>query len=108
MGHVKLGFKNLDITSNNNFMQTFGISTLTTGFIDIAKLNHRLILSPNPATNFLQLDFARNKDSRIEIFNLFGEKMMDLQPEKEIDISGLPAGIYILKSGEAVARFVKM
>jgi len=107
-GHVKLGFKNLDITSNNNFMQAFGISTLTTEVSENKMSNPILVLSPNPASGILKLNLNESGDSRIEIFNLVGEKVMDQQTKNEIDISGLPAGIYILKSGEATGKFIKI
>jgi len=106
-GHVKMGFKNLNIPSNNNFMHAFGITTLTTGIVEKEISKRHLMISPNPASTVLKLNFTGRNNSRIEIFNLLGEKMMDRDPGVEIDISGLPGGMYILKAGEIVGRFVR-
>jgi len=106
-GHVKMGFKNLNVPSNNNFMHAFGISTLTAGLDDYGNKNYNLVVSPNPATNRLQLNLATGNKHRLEVYNLFGIKIMDENPGNEIDVSELPPGIYLLKVGESITRFNK-
>jgi len=54
---------------------------------------------PNPAKNILHLK-AKDQIDNIEIFNLMGQKVMDLplnNTQSNIDISNLAVGTYILK-----------
>ena len=106
-GHVKLGFKNLNVPTNNNFMHAFGISTLHTGISGVVKSDYRLVVTPNPATDILKLNFPGVNRTRIEIYSLIGEQMRYENQGNEIDISGFPDGMYFLKYGEEVVRFVK-
>jgi len=56
------------------------------------------------------LNNAYIKKQDIEIFNLLGEKLLESRKYtllKEIDISVLPKGLYIIKLGEISNKFVK-
>ncbi|MCC2591640.1 M28 family peptidase [Chryseobacterium sp. MFBS3-17] len=54
-------------------------------------------ITPNPAKNFIEihLDEPRNRDFEFEIFDMSGKKVMATQGEKGINISSLPAGMYL-------------
>jgi len=95
-------------------------------------------LSPNPAKDFLEISYSPSIDRRVNptvdgiaIFNVFGEKVLSTSPqpspflEREepprltssatpqegnllLDVSGLPPGVYFVKVGEKVGKFVKM
>jgi len=97
-----------------------------------------LSLSPNPAKDFLEISYSPSIDRRVNptvdgiaIFNVFGEKVLSTSPqpspflEREepprltssatpqegnllLDVSGLPPGVYFVKVGEKVGKFVKM
>ncbi len=91
---------------------------------------NELVVSPNPAGDFIEiaypnsdLSFLRMQES-IKIFNVLGEEVrllnqrsttppyghpFELEGEAlKIDISFLPAGIYFVRVGEKVGKFVKM
>jgi hypothetical protein len=106
-GHVKMGFKNLSVPTNNNFMHAFGVSEINTGIHGFETLSNGMMLSPNPATDFLKLNFANSENSVVEIYNMLGEKKIEKNLCDRIDISSLPAGMYILKCRGVVERFVK-
>jgi hypothetical protein len=81
----------------------------------ISKTNEWKTISiyPNPAGNYLEINLWNTnplpKNTEIEICNLLGETLMRLPAEENsrISISELPAGMYYLKIGERMARFVK-
>ena len=59
---------------------------------------------PNPTNGLLEitLDEAFNEDYKIEIYNYLGNKLVVISKNKdelkhELDISNLPAGIYLIK-----------
>jgi hypothetical protein len=71
-------------------------------------------LHPNPATDELTITSPANKYQSISISNMLGKRIMTLKmskPTTTIDVSALPAGMYIVTlnggSGSEVKRFVK-
>ena len=81
----------------------------------ISKTNEWKMISiyPNPAGNYLEINLGNTnplpKKTEIEICNLLGETLMRMPAEENsrISISELPAGMYYLKIGEMMGRFVK-
>ncbi len=66
-------------------------------------------LYPNPTEDFLIIENAKED---LRIFNLLGEeiysqKISNANEKTEIDVSKLSSGIYFVKSGDAVAKFMK-
>jgi hypothetical protein len=74
------------------------------------KLARANLLYPNPATNYVTLAKTSNKE-QIELFTATGVKLKAFSTQKgedvEIDTSVLEKGLYLLKVGERVCRFVK-
>ena len=61
-----------------------------------------IIIYPNPANDYLMVDFAENIVSKVEIINAVGQVVLakdyDSMPGlASFDVSNLPAGTYILK-----------
>ncbi len=72
-------------------------------------------ISPNPATDFIEISVgAQGTVPNIRIFNVFGEIVKNptpILPEGEvirIDVSGLPSGVYFVRVGEKVGKFLKI
>ena len=72
-------------------------------------------ISPNPATDFIEISKPPEGSSNtVRIFNVFGEIVKNptqTLPEGEdlrIDVSGLPSGMYFVRVGEKVGKFVKL
>ncbi len=84
--------------------------------------NNGLIISPNPATDFIEISYPSINhtlkgmvEGEIRIFNVFGEGVWKVLPSGEdlggvirLDISSLPPGVYFVRVGEKVGKFVKM
>jgi hypothetical protein len=85
--------------------------------------NSDLVVSPNPADDFITIDMGiinpmlqhgvGNDNSQISIYNTLGEKVMSVGaihelPLQRIDVSDLPKGIYFVQVGGETAKFVKM
>ncbi len=55
---------------------------------------------PNPATDWLYLKYDNTRKITLEIFNLSGQRVLQHQhmaPKESIEISQLPAGLYLLR-----------
>lgn len=81
----------------------------STSNVEIAAQNASVSVYPNPATDFIMIEMAEETAGNITIHNLLGFEMLRLsQAVGTIDISSLPAGVYIIKIADKVARFTKM
>ncbi len=64
-------------------------------------------LSPNPVNDFLKIN-ATPEIHNIEIFTSLGVKVIDTEWQDKINLSCLPSGIYILKIGNRIGKFIKL
>jgi hypothetical protein len=77
-------------------------------------LNDKISIYPNPVTDCLNLSIDINGKKTIEIFNVTGQRVMEIKTDDKkaiLNTSILPAGVYngLIKSdkGNATFRFVK-
>jgi len=76
---------------------TLGINTIASG-------NRILIVYPNPANTFINVDCQKS----YQIISSTGQLIkQSSQSTSKINISDLPIGLYILKSENQVGRFIK-
>jgi len=90
---------------------------------EIAFKSEKLFISPNPASDFLEISYSTNIDRRVNptvdgivIYNVFGTKFPPRLPSSatpqegnlRFDVSGLPPGVYFVKVGDKVGKFVKI
>ena len=74
----------------------------------IKSIDFRSEIYPNPSNNFIVVKSEEIGD--IEIYNLLGEKVLTSKKFtllKEIDISILPKGLYILKLRQTTRKFLR-
>jgi hypothetical protein len=83
--------------------------------IDLA---NDITISPNPATDYIEINvgnrhaYSLQKD--LKIYNSLGECVMHLTPAlsegegARIDVSGLVSGVYFVRDGDRVSKFVKI
>lgn len=79
-----------------------GIGEGTSVYDNIAN-NKLLSVSPNPSSDYINIDFPEKIDS-IEIIDLLGNLFYSAEVSKQIDISYIPSGTYFLKikSGDKI------
>ncbi len=71
------------------------------------------MLSPNPVSEYLTIN-TNQEIEKIEIFSVFGLKCREqacLSPterKEKIDVSGLPSGVYFVRIGDKVSKFIKI
>lgn len=98
-----------DFNSSQVLRTSFGV---TDGFIlnvnlnNITSLNEKgknqleskLYLYPNPSTDFLNIKGNLSQIDSFEIYDLKGKQVSKIYYDSKIDISSLPAGIFLLNS----------
>lgn len=99
---------NAPITTNT------AIATFQTLANNSFELTNLVTLSPNPATTTLNINTKQNdRITSASIYNMLGQLILVLtEPKKEIDVTNLKAGNYILKvksdKGTSSGKFIKM
>lgn len=80
---------------------------VTTETNEVADLENKSIgLYPNPVTDYLQIN--SDKTDKIEIFSTLGLKVLESEWKDKISVLGLLPGVYFVKVGCKVSKFVKM
>ena len=82
-------------------------TTLTTSINQISNSQSSILIYPNPTNAVLSLSL--NHEENIAVTNLLGEIVLQKTTEGkvELDVSFLSAGIYFIKAGNEVRKFVK-
>jgi hypothetical protein len=106
-GHVKMGFKNLNDTTNKNTIHTFGITTTATGMNPVISPDTYFSIAPNPVTSELKINRSSLSNFDVQIFNTLGEIIIQTKNKSTVDVSNLLSGIYFVMINNAVRKFVK-
>ncbi|HWY12566.1 MAG TPA: T9SS type A sorting domain-containing protein [Bacteroidia bacterium] len=92
---------NYTITSQNGSCTGFVVTTVSvnvcTGINEGIEPLNSLKVFPNPASNTLYISDEQYFEAQIEIINTLGETILKTPFINEIDVSGLPDGIYTLQ-----------
>lgn len=62
-------------------------------------LNENLVFKiyPNPSKEYINIETKGNENFKVELLNLFGETLLTMNNQNEINISDLTKGLYIVK-----------
>lgn len=101
-----------DIIQQTIQFTDYPCDTLIVGINDIP-IHNNLTVFPNPAEDFINLQFKIDFTGKIEIFDLVGRKVFEQilknQNKKKINIEALQKGIYIIKiSGKNFNSYQKV
>ena len=80
---------------------------------DVKELENKIIFQneifPNPSSNFISIPESMENIQKISIYSVLGNKIEGIVPNgNKIDISSLSSGVYFLKAGDKVYKFVKI
>ena len=79
--------------------------------------NSNIIISPNPTADFIEISVGAIHElplPSIQIFSALGVKCREqaclsaTDRKNKIDVSGLPPGVYFVRVGDKVGKFVKI
>ena len=76
--------------------------------VDVYDKTH-LNVYPNPVSDILNIQIS-SADQYIAIFDILGRNIMTVRPtalRQQIDVSDFPKGLYVVKTRDATAKFVK-
>jgi WD40 repeat protein len=114
------------IPNTNYILIADGITTRKLDFNKIVSVNDHenlsntniIQISPNPSSDFINISYFNNRvhptairNNEIKIYNSIGEFIFSValqNPEsQQIDISGLPPGLYFVRYGSEYGKFIK-
>lgn len=121
-GKTYLGFPINDFCIDNNNLLYLGtdigllVFDILTGVDETKNFNTGLILYPNPSSDYINISFLNNENSDfqdVHIYDIFGQeidtKLIPYSIETgKIDISNLSTGVYFVRLGTKVAKFIKI
>lgn len=84
------------------------IQTAGANSVSELKNENKLVVSPNPAKNFIQMNNLKGKE-KISIYNSCGMKIknINIEPMNLIDISDLKSGFYFISFDNKWGKFLK-
>jgi hypothetical protein len=94
--------------NTGNIVLTNPVAVEINGMIGIKENKtemNSLQLFPNPVSGILHI--GKVNDKEIEVINCLGQSLIKAFDKSEIDVSMLPAGVYFIRVGSAIAKFVK-
>jgi hypothetical protein len=95
-----------NIDSVKNFLYE-NRSVILVSVDDSIITQNTLIIEPNPATNIIKINVNPLSNEMIEIFNNNGRIIKELPFCEEINISDLSSGVYFIKYGTQIGKFIK-
>ncbi len=97
------GYKN----RNNFYLAKFKDLDSTSNYIENEQNNQNFFISPNPVNDILSVNSSIEL-SKIEIFSAIGIKVLETDWKEKIDVSGLTSGVYFLRAGYNIVKFIKI
>ncbi len=86
---------------DNHFVESWKAETVLTDIEGVENESISIQVFPNPAKDYLKIQSSHLLLKRVELFNILGQKLLDLDfegmYEVELDLKGLPVGVGILK-----------
>ncbi len=99
-------------------IQLGGFAVKPVGVEDNPNMNNVFFIQPNPASDFIEISVGANGRSPLQndvrIYNVFGQNVssawagLEPAPTIRIDVSGLAPGMYFVRIGDRVQKFVKL
>ncbi|MBI3519500.1 MAG: T9SS type A sorting domain-containing protein, partial [Bacteroidetes bacterium] len=96
------GYTQNKASSLDGFIAQFNIATSLVGVRELKQeLNNDLFIYPNPASNYLNVQYKSSSKYNIEIYNIIGQQVFEKQNINsnfiKLDISNFAKGSYIVK-----------
>jgi WD40 repeat protein len=95
-------------TTNDGLLELYKIDDYT--YINDASSNPYISIYPNPATDYIEIKLSEGYN--IKIFDMLGEIVLTVEQTsssvQRIDITKLTYGMYFLKIGNKIEKFLKM
>ena len=70
------------------------------------KESDEIAINPNPASEFIEVQNPNYE--KLTILNILGEIIYSSSEATKIDVSSFPTGIYLVRVGDRVSKFVKL
>ncbi len=83
-------------TDDGGFTATCVVTVENTSGISNISKDGRFTIYPNPVNEILHIEMSGN-NFIIELYNIFGQKVLQTQNKRKVYMSALPSGIYLLK-----------
>lgn len=104
------GFYTVQVSLNGCNSPMSNIYSFNISSINQLSLEIGLVIFPNPATDIINVQYLDNPDktiSKIEIFNLLGQRLSQTYQSNRISINNFPSGLFFIKIYDSDNRIIK-
>ena len=108
-------YNNILCYENETYWQHYLLDDFDTCYVELTGINDikqaEIKVYPSPAEKYIYVDSDSWNKSEIIITNILGQVVKDISFEgtrTSIDVADLKSGIYFVKSGDSVVKFVKL
>ncbi|WP_243349171.1 T9SS type A sorting domain-containing protein [Parabacteroides sp. FAFU027] len=87
------------------------VFTQAAGVTQIMADRKAIRIYPNPATTYIELKNTPEGELNVAVYSVAGSLVLNLQLDsdsRQINVSGLPKGLYLIKVNNQVAKFSKI
>ncbi|MCI2228462.1 aryl-sulfate sulfotransferase [Polaribacter sp. MSW13] len=91
-----MAFNGRDLTPSSPIENNYNLNPCNALSIDKEDVDF-VNIYPNPVKDFININIPDNKDYKVEVFNLLGKKIMEVNNQNKIDFSQQTGGVYFLK-----------
>ncbi len=105
--HIRV--KAFNNEGESGYSQEIQVKTLVTDVyaVKVDNVNNKIVLAPNPTNGIVNVFNAPDPVDDFRVINMMGEQVMRLESASQIDLGGLPEGIYLIKIGSNIVKVVK-
>lgn len=104
--NTQFGITSYDLKTNQNYVLCVrGNPSLLA--VQLPEKDNKSKVFPNPFSRFIQVE-GGNREERYFLFDSTGSCIFNGQHIEKVDFSGLPVGIYFLRTGDAGSAAVKL
>ena len=124
LSHLYPPINNPTIDKDNNIVVVFPFGILLIP-IEVVSVSDDLnsseanLISPNPANDFITIQFSNKElqlfasEDKVQVFDVLGievisESIHPMTSSHRMNVEKLPAGVYFIRIGDKVEKFVKM
>lgn len=106
---VSQQISNFNFTTSDHLPVSASFQFTTLGTAEVSHSRPSLVVYPNPVKDILNINVSSTTaDLTIGIYDLAGRQIVYQKTGKNsINLSALPAGVYILKMADSIAKFIK-
>ena len=93
----------------DDFMKCYNfVLGITAGVPESSKISDAgYTIYPNPTTDYINVESKNGSMEKVEVYSQIGNRMLTVTTDSKIDVRNLESGMYFLRIGDYIFKFIK-